>query len=175
MVSAFLCPCHGLLQLSDEQLLANSHLEHKETLVLHLVQADGYWKAEHILDQLVSKAIPIFEILHPECVSVFCFDQSTNHNAMAEDALIAMKMNLSSGGGQPKMHNGWYTNEHRERYIQTMVFPNNHSVAKLRGQPKGIKQVLGERNLWPAKGIHLTCKQCSEKHDDLARVNCCAQ
>jgi len=147
MVSAFLCPCHGLLQLSDEQLLVNSHLEHKETFVLRSVQADGYWKAEHMLDQLVSKAIPIFEILHPGCVSVFCFNQSTNYNTMVEDALIAMKMNLSSGGGQPKMRNGWYTNEHGKRCIQTMVFSNDHPVAKLRGQPKGIKQVLGDHNL----------------------------
>jgi len=118
-----------------------------------------------MLDQLVNRAIPIFEVLHPGCVSVFCFDQSTNHNAMAEDALIATRINLSSGGGQPKMHNGWYINEREEVCIQSMVFPINHSVAKLRGQPKGIKQVLGERNLWPAKRVHLTCKQCSGKHE----------
>src|SRR5438874_4705444 len=107
-----------------------------------------------MLDQLMSKAIPIFEILHPGCVSVFCFDQSTNHNAMAEDALIATKINLSSGGGQPKMRNGWYTHEHGEKCIQTMVFLNDDPVAKLRGQLKGIKQVLGERNLWLAKRIY---------------------
>src|SRR5947209_5345460 len=176
MVSAFLCPCHGLLRLSDEQLLANSHIEHKETFVMRSVQADGYWKAEHMLDQLVNRAIPIFEVLHPGCVGVFCFDQSTNHNAMAEDALIATRMNLSSGGGQPKMRNGWYMDEREEVCIQSMVFPIDHPVAKLREQPKGIKQVLGERNLWPAKGVHLTCKQCSGKHeDDPQRVNCCAR
>jgi hypothetical protein len=57
-----------------------------------------------------------------------------------------------------------------------MVFPIDYPVAKLRGQPKGIKQVLRECNLWPAKGLHLTCKQCSRKYeDDPERMNCCAR
>ena len=53
------------------------------------------------------------------------------------------------------------------------VISDNH---QLKGQPKGIKQVLKERNLWPTKGIRLMCEQCSGKHDDvdLKRVNCCA-
>ena len=42
----------------------------------------------------MNRAIPIFEILHPGCIGVFCFDQSTNHNAMAEDALVVTRMNL---------------------------------------------------------------------------------
>jgi hypothetical protein len=52
MVSAFLCPCHGLLQLSDEQLQANPHIGNKEALVLRSIQTDGYWKSEHMLDQV---------------------------------------------------------------------------------------------------------------------------
>ena len=176
IVSAFLCPCYGLLQLSDEQLLANSHIEHKEAFVLRSVQADGYWKVEHILDQLINRAIPIFEVLHPGCIGIFCFDQLTNHNAMAEDALIATRINLSSSGGQHKMRNGWYMDEYGERRVQSMVFSNNYPVTKLRRQPKGIKQVLQERNFWPAKGVHLMCKQCSGKHDDVpSKVNCCAR
>ena len=68
------------------------------------------------------QAIPIFEILHPGCVGVFCFDQSTNHNAMAADALIATRMNLSPGGTQPKMRDSWYINENGEKCIQSMLF-----------------------------------------------------
>jgi hypothetical protein len=52
IVSAFLCPYHRLLQLSDEQLQANSHIEHKETFVLRSIQSDGYWKSEYMLDQV---------------------------------------------------------------------------------------------------------------------------
>ena len=119
------------------------------------------------------QAIPIFEILHPGCIGVFCFDQSTNHNAMAVDALIATRMNLSPGGVQPKMRDGWYINEHGEKCVQSMIFPDNH---QLKEKPKGIKQVLKERNLWPMKGIRLMCEQCSGKHDDAnpERSDCCA-
>ena len=120
------------------------------------------------------QAIPIFEILHPDCVGVFCFDQSTNHNAMAADALIATRMNLSSGGAQPKMRDGWYIDKNGEKCIQSMVFPDNH---KLRGKPKGIKQVLIEHNLWPKKSIRLMCDQYSGKQDnaDPERQDCCAR
>ncbi len=127
--------------------------------------------------QLVHKAIPIFEALHPGCTGVFCFDQSTNHNAMAEDALIATKMNLSPGGAWPKMRNGWYIDEHRERCTQSMVFPDDYPVEQLRGKPKGIKQILVECNLWPKEKIRLVCEECTGKHVDneLERLNCCTQ
>jgi len=55
--------------------------------------------------------------LHPGCVGVFCFDQSTNHNAMAADVLIATRMNLSPRGAQPKMRDGWYIDENREKCV----------------------------------------------------------
>ena len=120
------------------------------------------------------QAIPIFEVLHPGCVGVFCFDQSTNHNAMAADALIATRMNLSPGGAQPKMRDGWHINENGEKLVHPMVFPDDH---KLKGKPKGIKQILMERNLWPAKGVRLMCEQCSGKQDDIdpERLDCCAR
>ena len=52
MVSAFLCPCHGLLRLSDEQMQENPHIKSKEAFILRSVQTDGYWKLEHMLDQV---------------------------------------------------------------------------------------------------------------------------
>ncbi len=52
IVSAFLCLCHGLLRLSDEQLQANPHIKNKEAFVLRFIQMDGYWKSEHMLDQV---------------------------------------------------------------------------------------------------------------------------
>ncbi|RIA99523.1 hypothetical protein C1645_684789 [Glomus cerebriforme] len=87
IVLAFLYPYYRLLQLSDEQLQVNPHIKHKEAVLMH-------------------QAISIFEILHPGCTGVFCFDQSTNHNAIAGDALVATKMNLSPRGKQPKMCDG---------------------------------------------------------------------
>jgi hypothetical protein len=52
MVSAFLCSCHGPLQLSDEQMQENPHIQHKNAYVLRSVQADGYWTLEHMMEQV---------------------------------------------------------------------------------------------------------------------------
>ncbi|CAG8669049.1 2453_t:CDS:2 [Acaulospora morrowiae] len=94
---------------------------------------------------------------------------------MANDALIVTKMNLSFGNTQPKMHDSWYVNKSSKRHMQSMIFPGDYPIEELRGQSKGIKQVLMERSLWPSKKIHLVCKECSEKHDDLTKLDCCAQ
>ncbi|CAG8646640.1 4909_t:CDS:2, partial [Paraglomus occultum] len=143
MVSDFLCACHGSLQLTDEQLEANPHVKFKDVRVLRSIQADGYWKAEHMIEQLINRAIPIFEIIHPGCIGVFCFDQSTNHNAMAEDALVVTRLNLGPGKKQAKLRDG---------------------------KPKGIQTVLTERGLWPAERIRLVCTQCSEQKSALEEV-----
>ncbi len=91
---------------------------------------------------------------------------------MAVDTLIAMRMNMNLRRKQPKMRDGWYINENNEKIVQLMIFPDNHP---LKGQPKGIKQVLKKYNLWPLKDIHLICEQCSEKDYDLnpERLDCC--
>lgn len=83
-------------------------------------------------------------------------------------------MNLSPEGAQPIMRDDWYIDESGQKCVQSMIFPENH---KLKGKPKGIKQVLKECNLWPNKGIRLICKQCSEKQDDVNpdRSNCCTR
>jgi hypothetical protein len=52
MVSAFLCPCHGLLKLSDEQMQMNPHIKHKNAYVLRSIQTDGYWTLEHMMEQV---------------------------------------------------------------------------------------------------------------------------
>ncbi|CAG8684654.1 6645_t:CDS:2 [Cetraspora pellucida] len=164
---------------SDEfgfrKLYENPYIKDKETFVIRSVQVNGYWKAEHMLEQLVSKVIPVFEILHPRCIGVFCFDQSTNHNAMAEDALITKRMNLSSGGKQPVMRNGWFIDETEKKYVQLIVFPNNYQKEKLRGKQKGLRQVLEEQKLWPAEKVLLVCKKCSEKCTDNGpeKLDCC--
>ncbi|CAG8434242.1 10167_t:CDS:2 [Scutellospora calospora] len=146
IVSAFLCPCYGLLRLTDQQLYENLYIKDKETFVIRSVQVDGYWKAEHMLEQLVNKVIPVFEILHFGCIGIFCFDQSTNHNAIAEDALITKRMNLSSGKKQ---------------------------LEELRDKQKGLRQVLEERKLWPAeKGFtkQEARRLCNYNYKDLVNL-----
>lgn len=63
---------------------------------------------------------------------------------MIADALIMMRMNLSLEGAQPIMRDGWYIDGSKQKRVQSMIFPENH---KLKGKPKGIKQVLKKCNL----------------------------
>ncbi|CAG8759625.1 12560_t:CDS:1, partial [Funneliformis caledonium] len=64
---------------------------------------------------LIHQAILIFEVLHPGCIRVFCFNQSTNHNAIAADTLIASRMNMNSQMKQLTIHNSWYVNEYSNK------------------------------------------------------------
>jgi hypothetical protein len=90
---------------------------------------------------------------------VFTFDNATSHAAYAEDALIASKMNLNSGG-KGKFRNGIIP----DGSIQSM----HHSD----GRPKGICLVLKEHGLWPERGINRICSDC-KKHSPIAN-DCCA-
>jgi hypothetical protein len=74
------------------------------------------------------KAIPIFQILFPNCTALFAFDNSSNHAAFKSDALVASRMNLKPGGKQPKMRD-------------TVFGPNNQhqSMINGNGEPKGMK------------------------------------
>ncbi|KAF0360606.1 hypothetical protein F8M41_014310 [Gigaspora margarita] len=68
-----------------------------------------------------------------------------------------------------------YIDEYEEKHDQKMVFLNNYPVKKLRGEPKGIQQVLEEYNIWPVEGVNLVCDHCSGKiKDDIEELNCCA-
>ena len=101
-----------------------------------------------MVNQVVERAIPIFEARFPGCQALFAFDNASSHAAFSPDALIAKHMNLSPGGKQSKMCSTYFG----EGIQQEMVFPLNYHIPKLRGQPKGLKQVLTERELWPDGG-----------------------
>ena len=140
MLSEFLCECHGRLfwqTTTDEKEFATE-------IITPGKNDDGWWTAEHLSMQFKAKAIPMFNYLHPDCVAVFLFDNSTNHGAFANDALNVNKMNLGIGGKQAKLRAGWFLQDD-VRIVHEMVFPSTHTQA---GIPKGIKQVLLERNLW---------------------------
>ena len=59
IVSVFLYPCHGLLQLSDKQMHKNPYIKSKEAFIFHSVQTNGYWKLDHMLDQVGQKFIDL--------------------------------------------------------------------------------------------------------------------
>jgi hypothetical protein len=83
MVSEFQCPCHGTMR-------------HNGMISRKLFKAgagrEGYWSHQEVVRQLKEEAIPIFRALHADCIVVFLFDQSSNHEACSSDALVASRM-----------------------------------------------------------------------------------
>ena len=75
-------------------------------------------------------------------------------------------MNLGLGGKKPCMRNGWYMRD-GQKVIQSMVLEKSNGVV----EPKGIRLVLQERGLWPAKGLLLKCRSGTCDPD---ATECCA-
>ena len=142
MVSDFLCECHGRLCLTpDQQLLYPDVAKEARTIIHPGKNGDGYWLKSDLVKQTEEKAIPIFKILHPDCDALFAFDNSQNYHAMAPDALVASRLNLSNGGKSVQnTRSGWFSDESGQRIEQTMQTAN--------GMQKGIKTILSERSLW---------------------------
>ncbi|UZO25046.1 uncharacterized protein OCT59_017333 [Rhizophagus irregularis] len=82
MISEFLTEVDGRLKLKPENIEQYPNVP---------VEAREY------LEQIKIKAIPIFEVLYPNCIGIFAFDNSSNHAIFAKDALVAKKMNLKPG------------------------------------------------------------------------------
>ena len=171
MVSEFLTEACGRLKL-DAQAIENYHDIPKEARA-YLIPGknqEGYWTMNHLLEQLKLKAIPIFEALFPTCIAIFAFDNSSNHAAFLSDALLANKMNLFPGGKQPAMRSTTWGDNNQ----QDMCFPDDYFDEKLRGKPKGIKQVLFERGKW-RDGLRADCQLCKAGDRNPNRINCCAR
>lgn len=111
----------------------------------------------------------MFEDVHgPGYQALFLIDNSQGHSAYSANALLASRMNLRPGGKQARMRDGWFM-RNGQKVIQPMTFPKNHP--EFPDEPKGIKQVLLERDLWVDK---LTMKCCQGKCTT-GSVDCCAK
>jgi len=101
---------------------------------------------------------------------VFAFDNSKSHGTFAKDALSANNMNLNPGGKNAvKLRDTVFNGQ-----IQSMNFSDDHEDAMKQGQPKGIKQVLLERNLWRTD-LKLNCKDGCPNDEEEGFHNCCAR
>ena len=61
-------------------------------------------------------------------------------------------MNKGYGGKQPVLRNGWfYQGDHCITQSMNFLNENNQSTQKI------IQKILDERELWPAKGLNLSC------------------
>lgn len=187
----------GRLCLSEQQLAEHDNLPETSRLTCTDAQkiiypgknSDAWWDMKQLLQQ-VENAVKIFEYLHPGAVGVFAFDCSSAHEAMAENALNVNNMNVKPGGKKARLRDTIIPINNpppqctkiadTRGQLQRMNFPDDHPDPKLRGQPKGMMQVLMEReSVWEiltAGGQRKpvgTCKKCQlsqKKRDALLRV-----
>jgi len=172
-VSDFLCESIGRLRLSEEDCSTNDLLPDGEQLVYTDAcitmypgtNRDGWWKNEDVVKQVKERAIPIFERTHPGKVALFMFDNSCNHNAFADDALVVSRMNMKDGGKQPLLRDG----KMPDGSPHIMTFTDVDGVVK----PKGIRRVLEERGLW-IPGLKRKCNACTQHNLDPNKLDCCA-
>lgn len=77
MISKFLTEVDGRLKLKPENIeqYPNVPVETREYLEPGK-DREGYWMAENVIEQIKTKAIPIFEVLYPNCIGIFAFDNS---------------------------------------------------------------------------------------------------
>ena len=61
---------------------------------------EGYLTGEHLLDQIINKALPIVEGLYPGYKLLFMFDNAIGHSIYAKHALQVVQMNKEPGGQQ---------------------------------------------------------------------------
>ncbi|PKK60049.1 hypothetical protein RhiirC2_719382 [Rhizophagus irregularis] len=136
----------GRLKLSDDDM--DDSIPHEARVIINPGKNfDEWWNIDKLIEQIKTRAIPIFEKTHPETVAVFAFDNSSSHIKLADDTLNAANMNLNSGGKQPIIYE------------------------KLCEKPKGMKVILQERGLWESglKGF------CGNKEISLENPRCCAR
>ena len=142
MVSEFLCECHGPMKLNEAQRVQHPEIPFETcTIILPGRQQDGYWTTANLIEQVGTKAMPIFKILHPGCDALFLFDNSQNHRSLPPDALRTSVLNLSDGGKNVQnQRQGWFIDSNAIRVTQNMQRPD--------GVQKGVRAILKERGLW---------------------------
>lgn len=117
-------------------------------------RGDQWWNMDQLIKQVKTRAIPIFEVLHPKSQGVFVFDCSSAHEPYGPSALRVQNMNLKHGGKQGSLRDTFIPSddihipEHLRGLPQRMVFPSDHPDPHLAGKPKGLQVVLEERGLW---------------------------
>lgn len=143
---------HGRLCLPSNM---QSTIPHRDAAIVTYpgVNGDSYWNCSQLIEQLKTRAIPIFEALNPNCQALFIFDCSSAHESFSTDALWVTAMNFKPGGSTTKMRDTIIPSDdphipiELRGTVQSMNYPIDHSDKELAGESKGIRQVLMERGL----------------------------
>ncbi|ODQ71801.1 hypothetical protein LIPSTDRAFT_190 [Lipomyces starkeyi NRRL Y-11557] len=87
----------------------------------------GYWKSPQMCEQL-EHAIQVFEKLHPDCLALFCFEQSRNHQAVADDARTIDKFNLNDHPPKSStgLGKGFYSAAAGNTIEQAILYPDDY-------------------------------------------------
>ena len=140
MVSDFVTEFDGLLQLSIKEYRRAAESDPSIRMCAREILkfgsgSEGYWNNARFLKQM-EMAIKIADIKYPsdKYSKVWVFDQSSGHCAFREDALHVTRMNVGSGGAQPRMRDTIWDGR-----VQIMVLAD--------GWPKGMRIILQERGI----------------------------
>jgi len=171
MVSQFMCLCHGHMEVEVTEDILNRYPALKAPVgsvaaTLRTIKpgknSDGWWSNQDLVDQL-KQTIIVFEILHPDCVALFAFDNSSNHHKFAPDALKARYLNKSDGGKNvPLLRPGWFLKD-GSRVVHTMQVSSNGQLKQ-----KGIQRILQERGLWNCNMQLAAGRQLLDEQPDFA-------
>ncbi|OQR96362.1 hypothetical protein ACHHYP_15985 [Achlya hypogyna] len=129
---------------------------------------EGYWTSAHVVNQVRSKAIPVFAALHPNAVALL---SSTSQQTTRPTPRMRCGDGHEHGSKQPRLRDGWFG---PDKTSQAMTFPVDYPTPALRGLPKGLKAVLAERGLH-VEGMRLKCdaKITIDTVDGV--LSCCAR
>lgn len=116
---------------------------------------DGYWNSTAMHSHTI-KFMDYVTDKYPRCDLVFVLDNSSNHLAYADDALVAAKMNANEGGARTrkkgcepellKYRDGWVLKD-GEKVPFSMMFDYTDSDGTTRRIAKGLKRIAVERGI----------------------------
>lgn len=142
---------------TGRMVIESNHIESKQdadVVIYPGAKGDKWWACNQLIKQVQTKAIPIFEKLHPSAQAVWIFDCSLAHESFGPSALQLQNMNFGPGG---KKGHIWDTkipdddpliSSAIRGQVQKMNLLSDHPDPTLAGQPKGVQQILIKQGLW---------------------------
>lgn len=102
------------LAKSNISFEAATYFEYKKT-------KGGYQTGEHLLNQIIKKALPIREALYPNYILLFLFDNTTSYSIYAPDILQIAQMNKGSEGQKSYFRPEQFVSPNQKMVIQEML------------------------------------------------------